>query len=124
MGANAGASMASSHGGEEADAAVQGAGPEVPRPAARVAAGSNHPGRLAIPLPPPTQDQVDGASVGTGFHRIWRCPRLDVPRQRHAPRGMLARARAEDLAGDVAFERALFPTLAASVPPPSGGGLI
>lgn len=58
------------------------------------------------PVPPPTLDQVDGSPVETGFHRVWRCPRLDVQRRRYAPGAMLARAAIQDWAGDVCFERA------------------
>ena len=67
----------------------------------------------------PTQCQIDGAPAGTSFHWIWKCPRLEMSRRQYAPEGMRLRACAEELAGDVAFERALFPSLDALVPPPS-----
>ena len=67
--------------------------------------------RSCPPLPPPTQQEIDTAPAGTGFHRIWKCPRLEVSRQRHAPASMIDRAAALGIGGDVAFERALFPTL-------------
>ena len=72
-------------------------------------------------MPAPTQHQIDSAPVGTTSHRIWRCPRLEVSRRRYAPGCMVSSAEVVDSAGDIAFERALFPSLAAEVPPPAVG---
>ena len=70
-------------------------------------------------LAAPSQEQIDEAPVGTLFHRIWRCPRLASLRLRYAPCRMTNRAGSQEWDGDVAFERALFPSLDATVPPPA-----
>jgi hypothetical protein len=69
-------------------------------------------------LPPPSPVQIEAAPVGNCHHRIWLCPRLDSSRRRHAPIALRPLASSADASGDVALERALFPSLAAEVPPP------
>jgi hypothetical protein len=78
---------------------------------------------VSAALPPPTQQQLDQAPVGTCNHRVWHCPRLAVQRRRHAPEAMLTGSVnvSQDNVGTAAFERALFASIAHDVPPPTVG---
>jgi hypothetical protein len=68
-----------------------------------------------------TPEQIEATPNGTLAHRNYQCPSLRDEREMHAPSAM--RLRAEQLAtGNLAFERALRPSIAHKVPPPGQGG--
>ena len=89
-----------------------------PAPVAWGPAGIPPPTAEPTQLPPPTQADIEAAPVGTRQHRIWQCPRLGSSRNKLAPAALRLSAAAADAGGDVMLERALFPSLAAEVPPP------
>ena len=70
------------------------------------------------PRPVPTPAQIEAAPVGTLAHRNYQCPSLELERVKYAPPYL--RHRVERQAeGNEMFERALVPSIAHTVKPPS-----
>jgi hypothetical protein len=65
-----------------------------------------------------TAQQIEDTPMGTLAHRNYQCPSLNGERARHAPDAMQQRA-ARSAEGNLAFERALHPSLNHIVPPPA-----
>ena len=61
---------------------------------------------------------ISTVPVGTLAHRNYLCPSLKTERSKHAPSSLLQRALGQ-ADGNIAFERALLPSQAGLVPPPS-----
>ena len=62
-----------------------------------------------------TAQQIEDTPMGTLAHRNYQCPSLNGERARHAPDAMQQRA-ARSAEGNLAFERALHPSLDHIVP--------
>ena len=67
-----------------------------------------------------TTQQISDTPIGTMAHRNYACPALEAERATHAPEQMRQRA-ARSAEGNLAFERALHPSLDHAVPPPAWG---
>ena len=61
---------------------------------------------------------LEAAPVGTLIHLIWHCGATAELRSKHAPACMLELANQTNVHGTPAFERALFPSLSPTIPPP------
>ena len=65
-----------------------------------------------------TAEQIEASPVGTLAHRNYRCKALNDERMKHAPAAMVQAAK-DYAGGNLAFERALHPSIAHTVPPPA-----
>ena len=63
-----------------------------------------------------TQAQIEAAPLGTLAHRNYACEALKDERAKHAPDGMVRKAK-NIAAGNLVFERALHPSIAHTDPP-------
>ena len=64
-----------------------------------------------------TAEQIEATPNGTLAHRNYCCKALGGERSKHAP-AALVQAAGEYANGNLAFERALRPSIAHTVPPP------